>query len=386
MLIKKADDRAAVAELEALQTCAKSTGRRRIEEELRAVRAGVKGERDSAYLIDFAFERSEDMAVIHDLRLEFDGRVAQIDHLLIHRSLQCFVLETKHFHAGLKITEAGEFLRATDRKGGFEGMPSPLAQNERHVAVLRDVFGRLTLPQGPDGPLSPVLHAFVLVSPHAWIDRPERFDTRAVIKADLLPGAVRTLLDAAPSSTIGREDLESLARQVAALHRPIAFDYRRKFGLSEDSARPRLAPMDPVPDDPPAPRRRRRKSRGLLHLVGAGALMAAGFVLTQGFTPNKFMAPVLTRFNSAPVSARPPAPAPGMRSDDHSLTASGQNGTWTAEIHGNLPQIRQEMRTSRLGASPVYPKEPVEEAPVCDFKAVMTDAEIAACRKPIGSR
>jgi alpha-beta hydrolase superfamily lysophospholipase len=127
MLIKKADDKAAaVAELEALQAHAKGSGRRRIEEEQRAVRAGVKGERDAAYLIDFEFERSQDMAVIHDLRLEFEGRVAQIDHLLIHRSLHCFVLETKHFHTGLNITETGEFLRATGRKEGFEGMPSRL--------------------------------------------------------------------------------------------------------------------------------------------------------------------------------------------------------------------------------------------------------------------
>jgi hypothetical protein len=45
------------------------------------------------------------------LRLEHNGRTAQIDHLLINRWMECYVLESKHFNAGLKITEDGEFMR-----------------------------------------------------------------------------------------------------------------------------------------------------------------------------------------------------------------------------------------------------------------------------------
>lgn len=49
--------------------------------------------------------------------------------------LQCFVLETKHFRDGLKITEEGEFLRFNGYTKRYEGMPSPIAQNERPSLV-----------------------------------------------------------------------------------------------------------------------------------------------------------------------------------------------------------------------------------------------------------
>jgi hypothetical protein len=45
--------------------------------------------------------------VIHDLRIEHRGRVAQIDHLLINRVLDIFVLESKNYYYGVKISEEG---------------------------------------------------------------------------------------------------------------------------------------------------------------------------------------------------------------------------------------------------------------------------------------
>src|SRR3546814_12221508 len=77
--------------------------------------------------------------LIHDLRLEHGSRTAQIDHLLINRWMDVYVLETKHFHAGIKITEDGEFLRWNNYQKTYEGMASPLEQNERHIQVLKDV-------------------------------------------------------------------------------------------------------------------------------------------------------------------------------------------------------------------------------------------------------
>jgi len=51
-----------------------------IEEEIRTLRAGIEGERDAAYHIDFHLKDRRNSGVIHDLRLELpDGRAAQID-------------------------------------------------------------------------------------------------------------------------------------------------------------------------------------------------------------------------------------------------------------------------------------------------------------------
>ena len=46
-------------------------------------------------------------SVIHDLRIECEGRVAQIDHLLIGRFLDIWVCETKNFSEGIAINEQG---------------------------------------------------------------------------------------------------------------------------------------------------------------------------------------------------------------------------------------------------------------------------------------
>jgi hypothetical protein len=87
MIIKRMDSRQGeIADLTALQK-GKLTPNQRflIERELRAIKGGVSGERDSAYYIDLYFGDSKNWAVIHDLRLEYKSKVAQIDHLLINR-------------------------------------------------------------------------------------------------------------------------------------------------------------------------------------------------------------------------------------------------------------------------------------------------------------
>lgn len=174
MLIKSATDiQPTITRLEGLLPGAPPGQKKQIEEDLRRIRAGAKGEREAAYLIDFDFKASRNTAVIHDLRLEINGRVAQIDHLLIHRTLNVYVLESKHFHAGLKITDDGEFLRWNEWKKTFEGMLSPLAQNERHIAVLKEVFNQIEMPTRLGMRLSPTFTSLVMVSAQTRIDGPK---------------------------------------------------------------------------------------------------------------------------------------------------------------------------------------------------------------------
>lgn len=229
MLIKSRDD--ATAQLEELERRAAAPGPtgKQAALELRIRRAGLKGEDDSAYLINFHFERTANWAIVHDLRLEHGGRTAQIDHLLINRFLDIYVLESKHFHSGLKISEDGEFLRWDDYRKSYSGMASPLEQNERHIAVLRDVTATLEWPQRLGLRLAPSFHSRVLVASKARIDRPKRLDTSQVIKADQLKsqidrssekeGALVTLFKA--TRLVSSETIEYLARQLCALHRPL---------------------------------------------------------------------------------------------------------------------------------------------------------------------
>ncbi len=247
MIIKEADDRSAdISMLEQLLTLAANGQKKSIETELRNLRAGIKAEKDAAYLIDFHYRDSRKWAVIHDLRIEVDGRVAQIDHLLISRTMLMFALETKSFHAGFKITDDGEFLRWNDYRKTYEGMASPIAQNERHMLVLKSLLKQMPIPTRMGFRLEPKIMPLVLVSPNCRIDRPRKFDSSCVIKADALKDAVTRTCDAQSALALAKvvrpETLEELSRAIAAHHQPAAFDYAARFGIR--------TPQSAAPDNP----------------------------------------------------------------------------------------------------------------------------------------
>lgn len=243
MLIKKSDDRS--EELTQLSRLAEGAGEtaRRAVKDLAIRKAGVKGEVESAYQIDFHYAASPNWMVIHDLRLESNERVAQIDHVLINRWMECYVLESKHFNAGLKITEDGEFLRWNDYKRSFEGMPSPLLQNDRHIAVLRDVMATLDLPTRLGLRINFAFQSFVLVSSKARIDRPQKFDSNRVIKADQIKERIWRDIEkesaliglARVAKIVSADTVRHVAEQLANLHRPLPWTLP---GLTEQASGP----------------------------------------------------------------------------------------------------------------------------------------------------
>lgn len=257
MMIKSLDDRTRDIEtLERLAGQASGQTRKNIEAELRNVRAGIKGEKEAAYLIDFDLSTTKNWIVIHGLRLEVADRVAQIDHLLINRVLQIYVLESKAFHASLKINEDGEFLRYSEWKKTYEGMASPIAQNERHVAVLRDAIKQIALPSRLGLRLEPTFEPYVLISSQTRIDRSRTLDTSRVVKADVFVETIRKRLDEenavkallAMTKVVGRDTLEDVGRQIAALHQPASIDYVAKFGVAPSSRKAAITQSIVTPD------------------------------------------------------------------------------------------------------------------------------------------
>jgi hypothetical protein len=217
--------------------------RRRIDLEIKRIRAGVAGERDAAYEIEFALSESRNRMTIHDLRLEVGGRVAQIDHLVINRLLDFWVCESKHFSEGVAVNEHGEWVAFFGHRPS--GIPSPVEQNRRHVAVLADVFakGLVPLPKRLGiATIKPKFFSLVLVSNNARISRPKgraaaaRVDgLETVIKADQFAKTIDRAYDERSLAALGRvvsaDTIESIARQLANLHVPATVDWAARFGL-----------------------------------------------------------------------------------------------------------------------------------------------------------
>ncbi len=244
MLIKAADDKQPqIDALEALLARPDVDGptRRRIEQEIRAIRAGASGERDAAYEIEFHLGANKNQMTIHDLRIEVDGRVAQIDHLIINRLLDIWVCESKHFAEGVAINDHGEWVAFYG--GRSHGIPSPVEQNRRHIAVLEDLFAKkvVPLPKRFGITIKPQVNSLILVSSHARISRPrgraagrvEGLET--VIKVDQLWPKIERAYNqrsiAALPKVVGQETVETLARKLAAQHVPGRVDWSSRFGL-----------------------------------------------------------------------------------------------------------------------------------------------------------
>ncbi len=243
MIIKLADNKQAqIKLLESLLTRpdASSEIRKRIEQEIRNIKAGVRGENEAAYEMEFEYRESKNWMLIHDLRIQCAGRVAQIDHIVINRFMDVWVCESKNFSEGVSINENGEF---TAFYGGKPyGLPSPIEQNRKHIDVLESVFrtGQVKLPTRLGFNIKPAINSLILVSKNARISRPKaKLDgIDSVIKNDQFKATIDKSLntDINPLTVarfISSETLEEFSRSLAAIHRPIEFDWYAKFGLAK---------------------------------------------------------------------------------------------------------------------------------------------------------
>ncbi|WP_161883381.1 nuclease-related domain-containing protein [Deinococcus alpinitundrae] len=97
-------------------------------------RAGDEAEKQMAFYLKRAFGENPDVHVFHNLRFEHGGDVAQIDHLVFHRS-GFIIIESKSVTSTVRINEREEWSRQWN--GEWRGMPSPILQARRQADLLR---------------------------------------------------------------------------------------------------------------------------------------------------------------------------------------------------------------------------------------------------------
>lgn len=224
-----------------------------IERELKCLYSGNKGEDSSAYYLDFDFKKSKNWHVIHDLRLEHDGDVAQIDHLLIGRMMDVYVIESKNFNYGVSISDEGDF--SYFYKNRPYAIASPISQNERHIKLLdRFLVDKDLLPKRLGITLKPKYRNIILVSPTSRLTKPKKglYDCSSVMKGDKFlerfkkdTSADNTLEDMMSiSKVISQDSLKSFVKKLSFFHKPITINYKAKFGLKEESNNVK----EPTPD------------------------------------------------------------------------------------------------------------------------------------------
>lgn len=97
-------------------------------------KAGHKAEQQMAFYLRRAFGESGDVHVFNDLRLERNGEVAQIDHLVLHR-FGFVLIESKSVSGRIEVNGQLEFVRIAG--GQRRGMQSPIQQVKLQCELLR---------------------------------------------------------------------------------------------------------------------------------------------------------------------------------------------------------------------------------------------------------
>lgn len=241
MIVKQADDKQ--PQLDILRDLlthpdGDAGTKKRIEQEIRNIQAGVRGEAEAAYEMQVHYGASKNWVIINDLRIEHDGLVAQIDHLLINRLMDVWVCESKHFTEGIAINDHGEFSAFFGSKP--YGVPSPIEQNNKHILILQRFFnsGAVKLPSRLGFTIKPSLRSMVLVSKKARISRPKnKIDgLDCIVKNDQMCQLIDKVMDGSNplivAKLIGLDTLEGIARNIVSHHKPIQFNWAAKFGLS----------------------------------------------------------------------------------------------------------------------------------------------------------
>ncbi len=266
MILKPREDRnASIATLERLMAHPAATRHDivHLREQIDAIIKGDLSEGKAAIEMETHWGHSPNHIIIHDLRIEHDGLVAQIDHLLINRLLDVWVLESKRLANGIKVQDNGECLTFIGRFP--KAIDSPIEQNRRHVKMLDRLFasGAIPLPKRMGFTLKPKLRNLVLIA-EGRITRPKAPVTgiESLIRTDQLFAHIQRINDSGNvldiAKLIGQDTLMALGKAMVDMHRPIEFDWERRFRLSAPPmppapAAPKVVQLHPAAPSTPAP-------------------------------------------------------------------------------------------------------------------------------------
>jgi len=210
----------------------------KIKKELSAIQRGAKGERECAFLLDHQVADHPSRVLIHDLRIECDGEIAQFDHLLLNRRFEFWILESKYYSTGIKINELGEFEYWAGNR--YIGIPSPIEQVNRQSRILKKFLRKQKIQIQRLGlKLHPKIYTAVLVAPATRVIRPnrEQFNTDQVMKADAFFTTYQKRAEkASPEEVVSglaklvkKDTIIQFGQKLVKLHSPAVPDYAAKF-------------------------------------------------------------------------------------------------------------------------------------------------------------
>lgn len=171
---------------------------------------------------------------MHDLRLEFEDYVAQLDFVVVSNKFIC-ILETKKLSGNISIDQDGNFVRVIKNKYGREykeGFYSPITQNARHIDIVKYILSKeLNINN------MPILSLVVMANPKTIINKnkcPVEIENK-IIKYDQIKASLeKHYNDKANTYDLAEKNMYEMVNLLMKLNKPIHIDYKSKYQLSND--------------------------------------------------------------------------------------------------------------------------------------------------------
>ena len=211
-----------------------------IQENLTKIENGYISEKENAYYLDFHLGNSKNHILLHNLRFEYNNRVAQVDHILINR-MGVTLLESKSFKGLLEIKDDGSL--SVDYKKYIQTFPNPVEQNYRHQLVVAELINdSFNLPANIKAFGGLKFYTKVLINPKTSLknkklpngyERADKYTTARLNEIDNM-NPITVIKTASTMLTIDKA--KELAKFLMKNHKPLTYDYSKKYPIKSTAS------------------------------------------------------------------------------------------------------------------------------------------------------
>ncbi|HEU4621015.1 MAG TPA: nuclease-related domain-containing protein [Burkholderiaceae bacterium] len=185
----------------------------------------------SGYL-DEAFAASDAVMLAHDVRIHCEAGRAHIDHLVITRFLDVFLIESRIEGDQLIINEQEEFAQRYN-DGTTIFVRSPVNQLRRNLIVMQHVLRSIDVPGKLGQAITPHFHRFVAIPPTTRLDNQSPIRNEYFLKPAEIVARIQSAARRGPVLSLLRalssQQLSDLAKIVVRWHTPDKVDFIGKY-------------------------------------------------------------------------------------------------------------------------------------------------------------
>ena len=238
MILKQTDNKTSQLKIveKLLEESTSDSQKELIKKDYYKLKNGYEAEKENAYLIDFYLKDTKNTIVLHDLRLEYSGLTAQIDHILINR-LEILILESKSFKGYLEIKKDNSL--EVSYNGKITSYPNPLEQAKRHAEVVKKILIANNIISDGFFSFGYEINSQVAINPNTTVKNetlPELFSKADIFITEWRKRTDNIGLIKAVKLLVGmksKDEILNIGNFLLSMHKPIEFDYQKKYKIAK---------------------------------------------------------------------------------------------------------------------------------------------------------